>query len=310
MSKRIRAHILLMTTAFIWGGTFVAQKDAMSYIGPFTFTGIRMIIGGAVLIPLIIFLSKRNIGPASGPRSIGSPIADPSFIGGFFCGVVLFFAITFQQIGIVYTTAGKAGFITAMYIIIVPILGIFMKKKIGKIIWLCVVLAMAGLYLLCMEGDLTMNKGDMIMILSAFGYAMHIITIDYFSPKGDPIKMSCVQFFVCGALCLPTMLTEAPALSNLLDAWFPIFYAGVVSCGVAYTFQVVAQRDTSAAITAIILSFESVFAVLMGFLLLSEIMSLKEIAGCALMFAAIILAQIPEKPKEDKMIIKEDNKNE
>ena len=310
MNKRIRANFFLLTTAFIWGAAFVAQKEAMSYIGPFTFTCVRMLLGGAVLIPVIIFLKKTGITPAVEASKIEGPVGDPSFLGGFFCGVILFFALTVQQIGLVYTTAGKAGFITAMYIIIVPVLGIFMKKRISKIIWLCVILAIAGLYLLCMEGDFTMNKGDALMIFSAFGYAMHIITVDRFSPIGDPVKISCIQFFVCGALCFPTLIVEAPALTSILESWLPILYTGVLSCGVAYTFQVVAQRDTSAAITAIILSFESVFAVLMGFLLLSEIMSLKEITGCALMFAAIILAQAPDKPKDKKLNDQEDSINE
>ena len=313
MNKKIRANFFLLTTAFIWGAAFVAQKEAMSYIGPFTFTCLRMFIGGTVLIPFIFILQKKGIVTADEtPRIEGDAleaerggeadakrfdIDDPAFIGGFFCGVALFFACLFQQIGLVYTTAGKAGFITALYIIIVPILGIFMKKKVGKIIWFCVILAVVGIYFLCMEGDFTMGKGDLIVLLSAFGYAMHIITVDRFASRGDPIKISCIQFFVCGALCLPTLIVEAPTLSALLLAWLPIFYAGVISCGIAYTLQVVAQRDTTPTITAIILSFESVFAVLMGFLLLHEVMSLKEVAGCVLMFAAIILAQLPEKPQ-------------
>jgi len=306
MSRRFRAHLFLLTTAFIWGVAFVAQKEAMSYIGPFTFTGVRMLIGGAVLIPVIIFLRKKNLIATEDEQHIKGITHDPSFIGGFFCGVALFFAIIFQQIGIVYTTAGKAGFITALYIIIVPILGIFMKKRVSKIIWLCVILAVAGLYLLCMEGDLTMNKGDLIVLVSAFGYAVHILTVDRFTSQGDPVKISCIQFFVCGALCIPTMLTEAPSLSALFAAWLPILYASVISCGIAYTLQVVAQRDTTPTITAILLSFESVFAVLMGFLLLSERLSLKQLLGCVLMFAAIIMAQAPEKSNEDKLKIQED----
>jgi len=286
-----------MTTAFIWGSAFVAQKEAMSYIGPFTFTGIRMLIGGSVLIPIIIMLGKKGFVSEDTPAVKGF-INDPTYIGGFFCGVVLFFACAFQQIGLVYTTAGKAGFITALYIIIVPILGLFMKKRVGKLIWFCVLIALVGVYLLCMQEDFTMNYGDIIMFLSSFCYAMHIITIDHFSPKGNPVKISCVQFFVCGILCFPTAIVEAPLLSDLLASWFPILYAGAISCGIAYTLQVVAQRDTKPTITALILSFESVFAVLMGFLLLNELLSMKEVFGCVLMFAAIILAQMPEKKGE------------
>ena len=301
MNRKARANILLFITAFIWGSAIVAQKDAMSYIGPFTFNGVRMIIGGVVLIPVIIFLRKRGLAEAPDARQIKGFTHDPSFIGGFFCGVALFFAIIIQQIGLVYTTAGKTGFITALYIIIVPILGVFMRKRIAKIIWLCVVLAVSGIYLLCIKGDFTMNYGDFLVLISAFCYAVHIITVDRFTSQGDPVKISCIQFFVCGALCIPTMIIEATPFSNLLLAWFPIFYSGVISCGVAYTFQVVAQRDAAPTITAIILSFESVFAALIGFLALHEILSAKEIVGCLLMFAAIILAQMPERPKNSKL---------
>jgi len=301
MNRKARANILLFITAFIWGSAIVAQKDAMSYIGPFTFNGVRMIIGGVVLIPVIIFLRKRGLAEAPDARQIKGFTHDPSFIGGFFCGVALFFAIIIQQIGLVYTTAGKTGFITALYIIIVPILGVFMRKRIAKIIWLCVVLAVSGIYLLCIKGDFTMNYGDFLVLISAFCYAVHIITVDRFTSQGDPVKISCIQFFVCGALCIPTMIIEATPFSNLLLAWFPIFYSGVISCGVAYTFQVVAQRDAAPTITAIILSFESVFAALIGFLALHEILSVKEIVGCLLMFAAIILAQMPERPKNSKL---------
>jgi len=241
-----------------------------------------MFIGGIVLIPLI---------------KIRGAVFDRSYIGGFCCGIALFFSIIFQQIGLVYTTAGKAAFITAIYVIIVPVLGLFMKKMISRIMWLCVILAVAGVYLLCMESDFFISKWDLLVLLSAFGYAAHIITVDHFAPKCDPVILSCMQFFVCGAICLPTMIIEAPLLSDLLDAWLPIVYVGVISCGVAYTFQIVAQRDTTPTITAVILSFESVFAVITGFFILNEILSIQQIIGCAVMFAAIIMAQIPEKPK-------------
>lgn len=311
MSKRIRAHLFLLTTAFIWGSAFVAQRVAMDSIGPFTFTGLRMFIGGFVLIPIIIFLGNKDKDTAriETEKRTNGFIGDPTFIGGFFCGVALFLASTFQQVGLVYTTAGKAGFITALYIIIVPILGLFMKKKASKLIWLCVILALVGVYLLCVKGDFTMNRGDLIMFLSALSYAVHILTIDHFSPKGDPVKMSSIQFFVCGTLCLPMLVAEAPAVPDLLAAWFPLFYTGVISCGVAYTLQVVAQRDTTPTITAIILSFESVFAVLSELVILKVFLAPKEIIGCVLMFIAIIMAQMPEKPK-NKKIDREDDIHE
>ena len=302
MSRRIRAHLFLLTTAFIWGSAFVAQRVAMDNLGPFTFTGLRMFIGGFVLIPVIIFLRKKEAPQGKAALQIKGFTDDPTFIGGFFCGVALFLAGTFQQVGLVYTTAGKAGFITALYIIIVPLLGIFMNKKASKLIWLCVILALAGVYLLCMKGDFTMNRGDLIMFLSALGYAVHILTIDHFSPKGDPVKMSSIQFFVCGTLCLPMLVAESPAISDVLAAWFPLFYTGVISCGLAYTLQVIAQRDTTPTITAIILSFESVFAVLSELVILNVYLIPKEIIGCILMFIAIIMAQMPEKPKKDQIM--------
>jgi len=296
----MRAHIFLTITAFLWGAAFVAQKESMSYIGPFTFTGVRMIIGGAALIPLILILGKGRFTAVDEKPQISGIAGYPSLVGGFFCGAVLFFALTIQQIGLVYTTAGKAGFITALYIIIVPIFGLFMKKRVSKLIWLCVFIALIGVYLLCLQEQLTVNKGDFIVLFSTVGFALHILTVDYFSPKGDPIKISCVQFFVCGILCIPMLIVEEPTIAALLLAWLPIFYASFISCGVAYTLQVVAQRDTTPTITALIMSLESVFAVLMGFLLLNELLSLKEIFGCVLMFAAILLAQMPEKKGEIK----------
>ena len=191
---------MLLLTAFIWGSAFVAQKEAMSYIGPFAFTSIRMIIGGSVLIPIIILLRKMGVvAEVEGPQGQGLT-DDPTFIGGICCGCILFLASIFQQIGLVYTTAGKAGFITALFIIIVPVLGIFMNKRVSKRVWLCVIIALAGVYFLSIQEGFTINRGDLIMFLPAFGYAMHIIAIDHFSPKGDPVKISCIQFYVCGIL--------------------------------------------------------------------------------------------------------------
>ena len=300
MNRKIKAHLFLFTTAFIWGSAFVAQKEAMTYLGPFAFTAIRMFVGGATLVLVILVLSRAGAKPNGGAQRIAVDGGSPLFVGGFFCGAVLFFACTVQQVGLQYTTAGKAGFITALYIIIVPVLGLFMKKRLNKIVWLCVLLALVGIYLLCMDRDFSINKGDLIILLSALGYALHIITIDYFSPKCDAIKMSCIQLFVCGALCVPMVLVEAPAAVDVLRSWFPIFYTGVISCGIAYTLQVAAQRDATPTITALILSFESVFAVLTGFALLHEVLSVREIAGCVLMFVAIITAQLPQKPGAGK----------
>jgi len=267
-----------MIAAFIWGSAFVAQKQGMTYLGPFTFNGVRMILGGIVLIPVIFALRKKLT------------VSAGDLMGGFCCGVVLFLASNLQQVGLVYTTAGKAGFITSLYIIMVPVLGLFMKKFVSKKIWLCVALALFGLYLLCVPESAAINKGDIIMLFSSLGFACHIVIISYFSPKADPVKIASIQFFVCGFLCVPMIVVEAPTGAALLLSRMPILYAGAMSCGIAYTLQVVAQRDTAPTIAALILSFESVFAVLMGFAILNEILSIKEVFGCVLMFAAIIMA--------------------
>ena len=294
MNKRMRAHFFLLITAFIWGGAFVAQKEGMEHIGPFTFNLIRMIIGGVVLVPVVFFLRKMGI-TSAGATNDKSITGDPAVTGGLFCGLILFFGASFQQIGIIYTTAGKAGFITALYIVIVPVIGLFLKKKTGKKLWLCVGLAIIGMYFLCVLDGSEVNKGDFIMLFSALGFAAHIMVVDKFSYVGDPVKMSRVQFFVCGALSAPMAIMEAPAISDISEAWGALFFTGVMSCGLAYTLQIVAQRGAGPTIAALIMSFEAVFAVLTGFVILNETLSNKEIAGCLLMFCAIIMAQIPEK---------------
>jgi drug/metabolite transporter (DMT)-like permease len=294
MSRKTIAHLLLFITAFIWGSAFVAQKEGMAYLGPFTFMGIRMFVGSAALIPVIFLLRKKKFVSNERIPQTEEGNSDQTLNGGFTCGVVMFLALSFQQIGLLYTTAGKAGFITAMYIIIVPLIGLFWKKRVSKTIWMCILIAMVGIYLLCMDSDFAVNKGDFLMLLSALGFAVHIIAIDHFSPKANPVKMSSIQFFVCGLLCTPMIIMESPELSNILLSSFPIFYTGVISCAIAYTLQVVAQRNTAPAVAALILSFESVFAVLAGFAMLNEILAAKEIMGCMLMFAAIVTAQLPE----------------
>ena len=294
MSRKLRANIFLFVTAFIWGSAFVAQSVGMTHIGPFTFTGVRILVAAVTLAPFVLFLSKKG---APSPEAPGDK--KTLYTGGILCGAALFIILAFQQTGLQYTTAGKAAFITALYIIIVPVLGLFTKKRPGKIIWFCILIALIGVYLLCIKEDLHLNKGDFLMFFSAFFCAVHIIIIDHFSPKVDCVKMSQIQFFVCSFLSfIPMFLFESPRMSMILISWQPIIYAGALSAGLGYTLQVIAQKDTTPSITALILSFESVFAVLAGFLFLSEILTLREIIGCILMFAAIILAQKPDKPKK------------
>ena len=200
--------------------------------------------------------------------------------------------------GIQYTTAGKAGFITAFYIVIVPVLGIFLKKKIGWKVWVAVVLALAGLYFLCITEEFAVGKGDILIFLCALVFSLHILVIDYFAPRADGVKMSCIQFFVCGLVSLPFMLVlETPRIGAMLDGIIPLLYAGVLSCGVAYTLQIVGQKNVNPAVASLILSLESCFSVLAGWLVLGERLSVREASGCALMFVAIILAQLPDKKK-------------
>ena len=213
------------------------------------------------------------------------------------CGLALGVASCLQQVGIKYTTVGKAGFITAMYIVIVPILGLFLGKKVGVKLWLSVIIAIAGLYLLCMSGSLTLQKGDLLVILCAFAFSVHIMVIDHFSPLTDGVKMSCIQFFVAGLVSLiPMFIAEgAPASGDLLRSWMPVLYCGVLSSGVAYTLQIIGQRGVNPTIASLVLSLESVISVLAGWAILHQTMSVREILGCVLMFAAIILAQLPDR---------------
>lgn len=276
-----------MLTALIWGAAFVAQSAGMEQNGPFTFNTIRMILGGIVLIPCIALFDKmRHV-------RLGWRSADKNlWVGGCLCGVALFTGATLQQFGIQYTSAGKAGFITALYVIFVPLCRLFAGKRPGKLLWGSVALAAVGMYLLCMDGSLALSKGDVLVLLGAFGFTAHILIIDHFSQKVDGVRMSCIQFFVAGALSLVCMfLFEAPSVPAILSAWAPILYASLLSCGVAYTLQVVAQKDTDPTVASLILCLESVFAVLFGWLLLGETLSMKELLGCILMFVAIVLAQ-------------------
>lgn len=282
---------MLLLTACIWGFAFVAQSVGMDHVGPFTFNAVRNLIGAITLLPCIALLNKWNHKKAQSEGNKKTLI-----IGGICCGICLFFGSSLQQAGIQYTTAGKAGFVTAFYIVLVPVLGIFLKKKTTWKVWLAVVIALAGLYFLCMTESMTVGKGDLYVFIGALAFAGHILVIDYFAPKADGVKMSCIQFFVCSILCsIGMLLTETPSVSNILAAWAPILYAGVLSCGVAYTLQIIGQKDMNPTVASIILSLESCISVLAGWLLLGEKLSMREFGGCVLMFAAIILAQLPER---------------
>lgn len=297
---QVKNSLLLLLTATIWGVAFVAQSVGMDHVGPFTFNAVRSVIGGLVLIPCIFFLNHRKAVPKE-PVSPQRQVEQTStlILGGVCCGILLALASSFQQMGIQYTTVGRAGFITACYIVIVPLLGhFFLKKKCGASIWIAVALALVGLYLLCITDDFSIGKGDLLVMVCSLLFSLHILVIDYFSPKVDGVKMSCIQFFVCGFLCaIPAIFTEHIVFADILAAWAPILYAGVMSCGVAYTLQIIGQKDMNPTVASLILSLESCISVLAGWVILHQKLSARELSGCVLMFAAIILAQLPSKKK-------------
>lgn len=300
---RMKSPLLLLLTATIWGVAFVAQSVGMDYVGPFTFNSVRSIIGGIVLIPCIFLLNKINgneedLSVEKKTKSSRSRAEERKnlIIGGTMCGILLCAASNFQQMGIMYTSVGKAGFITACYIILVPILGMFLGKKTKISIWLSVIMAVIGLYLLCMTDSIRINQGDFLILICAFLFACHILVIDYFAPKVDGVKMSCIQFFVCGLLsAVPMFLLEHPTMAALLQAWQPILYAGVMSCGVAYTLQIVGQKNMNPTVASLILSLESCISVLAGWVILHQKLTVRELTGCVIMFGAILIAQLSEK---------------
>lgn len=294
MKHRTANNLLLALTAFIWGSAFVAQSVGMDHVGPFTFNSIRSFMGGIVLLPVILIL-RRQSGRTNKNEKNGLLL----WIGGICCGIALAAASSLQQIGLIYTSAGKAGFITAMYILIVPVMGIFIGKKAGMKTWIGVALAVAGMYFLCITDGFHMARGDFLVFLCAVIFSVHILLIDYFSPKTDGVALSCIQFFVCGIWCaVPMLISERPKIAEIAGAWMPLAYAGVLSCGVGYTLQIVAQKNTDPTVASLILSLESVFSVLTGWVILGEKLSGRELFGCVLVFIAVILAQLPKKKRQ------------
>ena len=286
--------VLLFTAAFIWGTAFVAQSVGMEYLGPFGFNGIRNFVGSLALLPCIFLLNKINRRSEAVEQNEPQRDRKVLWIGGICCGLCLFVASTLQQIGMQYTSVGKCGFITAFYIVLVPVFGIFLKKKVGWKVWMAVALAVVGLYFLCITDGFSLGKGDIYIFLCAVVYTMHILVIDHFSPLVDGIKMSCIQFFTCSILSAVCMaLFETVNVSNLLHAWIPILYAGILSSGVGYTLQIIGQKGLNPTTASLLMSLESVFSVLAGWIFLHQALSGRELSGCILMFAAIVLVQLP-----------------
>ncbi len=302
MSQKVRNSCLLIMTALIWGIAFVAQTTGGDAVGAFSFNCIRSLIGGIVLIPVIHVLDKKT---DRKPKTAAEK--KTLLTGGIACGCMMFVASSFQQLGInLGTEAGKAGFLTACYILLVPILGLFLKKKCGWNIWIGVVLTLAGLYLLCMNGTtgFSLRFSDALVIICSVCFSLHILLVDHFSPLVDGVRLSSIQFIVAGLIGLiPTFFVDMhhsmagfqswlPALQSW-NAWIPILYAGVMSCGVAYTLQIIGQNGLNPTVASLLMSLESVFSVLAGWIILGQRLTTREILGCVIIFAAIVLAQLP-----------------
>ena len=308
MKQNVRNSCLLVLTALIWGIAFVAQTTGGDTVGAFSFNCIRSLIGGIVLIPVIHVLDTKT---DKKPKTAAEK--KTLLTGGIACGCVMFIASSFQQLGInLGTEAGKAGFLTACYILLVPILGLFLKKKCGWNIWIGVVLTLAGLYLLCMNGTtgFSLRFSDGLVIICAVCFSLHILLVDHFSPLVDGVRLSSIQFIISGLIGLiPTFFVDMhhslsgfyawlPALQSW-NAWIPILYAGVMSCGVAYTLQIISQNGLNPTIASLLMSLESVFSVLAGWIILGQKLTPREILGCVIIFAAIVLAQLPVNSRTD-----------
>lgn len=296
-TQKLRNCLLLLTAAIIWGMAFVSQKAGMDSMGPLTFNGTRNLIGTAVLIPVILILRNRV------PRAERKPLPlKTTIIGGLSCGLALTVASTLQQYGLTMTTVGKGGFITTLYIIMTPILGIFLHRRAPRIVWVAAAMAVGGMYLLCVNGEsLSISAGDLLVLGSALIFSVHILVIDKFSPLTDGVVLSCIQFFVCGVVStIGAFIFEEPSWSQIIDGIIPVLYAGVLSCGVGYTLQIVGQKGLDPTASALILSMESVVAAISGYvagatglLKTDQTMTPQQIAGCAIVFAAVILVQLP-----------------
>lgn len=304
----IPGSVILLLAALAWGSAFVAQSLGSDSVRPFTFNAARSLLGALVLVPVFLTFDRVNKKPKkNGGKTL--------LIGGVLCGVLLFMACNLQQFAISYVDTagktaeeletiekaniGKVAFLTALYIVLVPVFGVFMKKKAGVQVWLGVLIALIGMYFLSIKPGFTISGGDIYAFLCAFAFALQIIVVDEVVDKVDPIRLSCLQFLVCGILsCVCAAIFDKPALSDILNAWAPILYMGVVSSGIAYTLQIIGQSRCNSVVASLVMSMESVFSALFGFLILHQAMLGREIAGCVLMLFAIVLAQIPGKKEK------------
>lgn len=294
MRKQLRGSIYLLLATIIWGSTFVAQSVGMDYIGPFTFQAVRCGLAVIGLLPLIYIMDKK-----AGHNFLREWANKQLWVGGLLCALPLFLAVNLQQVGLVSTSAGKSAFLTAMYIVFVPILGLFVGRKLSPMIPISVVLAVAGLYLLSCVGVTQIQLGDILLLLCALMFAVQILFVDRFAPSVDALRLNCLQAALCAvASGVIAVFTETVTFPNLLDCWLPLCYAGFLSMGAAYSLQIIGQKHLEPSAASLIMSLESVFAVLFGWLLLNETMTTWETIGCVLVFIAVILSQIDIKVKK------------
>ncbi|MBQ1258396.1 MAG: DMT family transporter [Clostridia bacterium] len=304
-AKKIPGSILLLIAAMIWGSAFVAQSLGADNVSPFTFNASRSVIGALVIVPVFLFMDKKKPeGRVKNNKLL--------LLGGIGCGILLFIACNLQQFGISYmdtagktaeeieslekANVGKVGFLTALYIVLVPVFGIFIGKKAGKLIWVSVLVALAGMYLLCIKPGFVIGTSDIYAILCAVAFALQILLVDAVAPKVDPIRLSCLQFAVCGAISwICALIIEKPDAASILRAWAPILYTGAMSSGIAYTLQIVGQVRCRSEVASLVMSLESVFSALFGYVILHQALSTREFIGCAVIFAAVILAQLPDR---------------
>lgn len=294
-SKSFGASILLMIAAFIWGTAFVAQSKGLEQMGNFTFLALRSYLAVIFLIPVSLFIYKNNKKKmGDGAHNENKTFLSKSLlIGGALCGIVLCLASASQQYGIILSGVGKSGFLTTLYILMVPILGLLFKRKVNPILWLCIAIATVGMYFLCVTDVGGIGVGDLLLILCAFFFSVQIMIVDSYVERVDGVRLSLVQFFITAVISTVVALAiEEISLEAIKSAWFSIFYAGVLSSGIAFTLQIVAQKNLNPTVASLIMSLESVFAALAG-AFFGERLSSSEILGCALVFLAIILAQLP-----------------
>lgn len=291
--KELFGSVLLLLCAMIWGSAFVAQRSGLDYMGPCFFNALRSIIGAMALVPCIALLDRLQGHRVSLWGGLTGHDRAVLLAGGLSCGLVLGCASLLQQLGLAHTSVGKAGFITTLYVVIVPLLGLFVGRRVGLRLWIGVALAVFGMYLLCYKGGEPVNRGDLLVFFCSILFSLHIIVIDYFAPRTDCVRMSCLQFLVCGVMSLAIALcVETLTFRSVLNGYVPLLYAGVLSSAVAFTLQILAQKNVHPVVASLLMSLESVFAALGGWVVLNEQLSLREACGCCVIFAAVILAQL------------------